>query len=142
MELNLHSPLGLRLQYVLFNEAQGKLCFTFFHLVYACAKKITNGVNMKKHDMFSLTSKQFRLTSYPNNYHTVLPHQVDILVCCAYQGVLTKVIYYYRAGCCKFSRQNEYKVFRTGSAIAQAVSRRHPTAAARIQTQFWSCGIL
>jgi hypothetical protein len=29
-----------------------------------------------------------------------------------------------------------------GSAIAQAVSRRLPTAAARVQTRVWSCGIL
>jgi hypothetical protein len=31
---------------------------------------------------------------------------------------------------------------RLGRAIAQAVSRRLPTAAARVQTQVWSCGIL
>jgi hypothetical protein len=30
----------------------------------------------------------------------------------------------------------------TGRAIAQAVSRRFPTAAARVQTRVWSCGIL
>jgi hypothetical protein len=30
----------------------------------------------------------------------------------------------------------------TGRAIAQAVSRRLPTAAARVQTRVWSCGIL
>jgi hypothetical protein len=29
-----------------------------------------------------------------------------------------------------------------GRAIAQAVSRRLPTAAARVQTRIWSCGIL
>jgi hypothetical protein len=29
-----------------------------------------------------------------------------------------------------------------GRAIAQAVSRRLPTAAARVQTWVWSCGIL
>jgi hypothetical protein len=29
-----------------------------------------------------------------------------------------------------------------GHAIAQAVSRRLPTAAARVQTRIWSCGIL
>jgi hypothetical protein len=29
-----------------------------------------------------------------------------------------------------------------GRAIDQAVSRRLPTAAARIQTRVWSCGIL
>jgi hypothetical protein len=29
-----------------------------------------------------------------------------------------------------------------GRALAQAVSRRHPTAAARVQTRVWSCGIL
>jgi hypothetical protein len=29
-----------------------------------------------------------------------------------------------------------------GRAIAQAVSRRLPTAAARVQTLVWSCGIL
>jgi hypothetical protein len=29
-----------------------------------------------------------------------------------------------------------------GRAVAQAVSRRLPTAAARIETRFWSCGIL
>jgi hypothetical protein len=29
-----------------------------------------------------------------------------------------------------------------GRAIAQAVSRRLPTAAARVQTRVWSCGIL
>jgi hypothetical protein len=29
-----------------------------------------------------------------------------------------------------------------GRAIAQAVSRRLPTAAARVQTGVWSCGIL
>jgi hypothetical protein len=31
---------------------------------------------------------------------------------------------------------------REGRAIAQAVSRRLPTAAARVQTRVWSCGIL
>jgi hypothetical protein len=31
---------------------------------------------------------------------------------------------------------------RPGRAIAQAVSRRLPTAAARVQTRVWSCGIL
>jgi hypothetical protein len=31
---------------------------------------------------------------------------------------------------------------RDGRAIAQAVSRRLPTAAARVQTRVWSCGIL
>jgi hypothetical protein len=29
-----------------------------------------------------------------------------------------------------------------GRAIAQAVSRRLPTAAARVQIRVWSCGIL
>jgi hypothetical protein len=29
-----------------------------------------------------------------------------------------------------------------GRAIAQAVSRRLPTASARVQTRVWSCGIL
>jgi hypothetical protein len=29
-----------------------------------------------------------------------------------------------------------------GRAIAQTVSRRLPTAAARVQNQVWSCGIL
>jgi hypothetical protein len=29
-----------------------------------------------------------------------------------------------------------------GRAIAQTVSRRLPTAAARVQTRVWSCGIL
>jgi hypothetical protein len=29
-----------------------------------------------------------------------------------------------------------------GRAIAQAVSRRLPTAAVRVQTRVWSCGIL
>jgi hypothetical protein len=29
-----------------------------------------------------------------------------------------------------------------GRAIGQAVSRRLPTAAARVQTRVWSCGIL
>jgi hypothetical protein len=29
-----------------------------------------------------------------------------------------------------------------GRAIAQAVSHRLPTAAARVQTRVWSCGIL
>jgi hypothetical protein len=29
-----------------------------------------------------------------------------------------------------------------GRAIAQAVSRRLPTAAARVQTRVWSCGIV
>jgi hypothetical protein len=29
-----------------------------------------------------------------------------------------------------------------GRAIAQAVSRRLPTAVARVQTRVWSCGIL
>jgi hypothetical protein len=29
-----------------------------------------------------------------------------------------------------------------GRAIAQAVSRRLPTATARVQTRVWSCGIL
>jgi hypothetical protein len=29
-----------------------------------------------------------------------------------------------------------------GRAIAQAVSRRLPTAAARVQNRVWSCGIL
>jgi hypothetical protein len=30
----------------------------------------------------------------------------------------------------------------SGRAIAQAVSRRLPTVAARVQTRVWSCGIL
>jgi hypothetical protein len=30
----------------------------------------------------------------------------------------------------------------SGGAIAQAVSRRLPTAATRVQTRVWSCGIL
>jgi hypothetical protein len=34
------------------------------------------------------------------------------------------------------------KVFIKGRAIAQAVSRRLPTAAARVQTRVWSFGIL
>jgi hypothetical protein len=29
-----------------------------------------------------------------------------------------------------------------GRAVAQAISRRLPTAAARVQTRVWSCGIL
>jgi hypothetical protein len=33
-------------------------------------------------------------------------------------------------------------IVRRGRAIAQAVSRRLPTAAARVQTRVWSCGIL
>jgi hypothetical protein len=32
--------------------------------------------------------------------------------------------------------------FDSGRAIAQAVSRRLPTAAARVQNRVWSCGIL
>jgi hypothetical protein len=32
--------------------------------------------------------------------------------------------------------------FKFGRAIAKAVSRRLPTAAARVQTRVWSCGIL
>jgi hypothetical protein len=32
--------------------------------------------------------------------------------------------------------------YAVGRAIAQAVSRWLPTAAARIQTRVWSCGIL
>jgi hypothetical protein len=32
--------------------------------------------------------------------------------------------------------------FLKGRAIAQAVSRRLPTAAARVQNRVWSCGIL
>jgi hypothetical protein len=32
--------------------------------------------------------------------------------------------------------------FEAGRTIAQAVSRRLPTAAARVQTRVWSCGIL
>jgi hypothetical protein len=31
---------------------------------------------------------------------------------------------------------------RAGCAIAQAVSRRLPTAAARVQNRVWSCGML
>jgi hypothetical protein len=31
---------------------------------------------------------------------------------------------------------------RPGRAIAQAVRRRLPTAAARVQTRVWSCGIM
>jgi hypothetical protein len=34
------------------------------------------------------------------------------------------------------------KLSTMGRAIAQAVSRRLPTAAARVQTRVWSCGIL
>jgi hypothetical protein len=35
-----------------------------------------------------------------------------------------------------------YVTRETGRAIAQAVSRWLPTAAARVQTRVWSCGIL
>jgi hypothetical protein len=34
------------------------------------------------------------------------------------------------------------KLLEVGRAIDQAVSRRLPTAAARVQTRVWSCGIL
>jgi hypothetical protein len=37
---------------------------------------------------------------------------------------------------------NKYTQKKTGRVIAQAVSRRVPTAAARVQTRVWSCGIL
>jgi hypothetical protein len=37
---------------------------------------------------------------------------------------------------------NTVMKLRDGRAIAQAVSRRLPTAAARVQTRVWSCGIL
>jgi hypothetical protein len=33
-------------------------------------------------------------------------------------------------------------ILQPGRAIAQAVSGRLPTAAARVQTRVWSCGIL
>jgi hypothetical protein len=33
-------------------------------------------------------------------------------------------------------------ILTAGRAIAQAVSRRLPTMAARVQTRVWSCGIL
>jgi hypothetical protein len=58
----------------------------YFYFAYARAKKITSAVGMKKYGTFPLTSEQFRLTSCPNTYHTALPHQADILACCAYQG--------------------------------------------------------
>jgi hypothetical protein len=37
---------------------------------------------------------------------------------------------------------SHYTNMAIGRAIAQAVSRRLPTAAARVQTRVWSCGIL
>jgi hypothetical protein len=82
MELHLHFPLGIRLQDVVLNE-RGK---TMLYFANVCAKKIISAVGMKKYGTFPLTSKQFRLTSYPNTYHRALPHHVDILACCAYQG--------------------------------------------------------
>jgi hypothetical protein len=40
-------------------------------------------------------------------------------------------------------RQNHFKLHHnSGRAIAQTVSRRLPTAAARVQTRVWSCEIL
>jgi hypothetical protein len=41
-----------------------------------------------------------------------------------------------------FPRFSLMLLSRTGRAIAQAVSRRLPTAAAPVQTRVWSCGIL
>jgi hypothetical protein len=42
-----------------------------------------------------------------------------------------------------FSVRSQYVVnARVGRAIAQAVSRWLPTAAARVQNRVWSCGIL
>jgi hypothetical protein len=44
-----------------------------------------------------------------------------------------------------YLKQNSFLsdiAFTVGRAIAQAVSRRLPTLAARVQTRVWSCGIL
>jgi hypothetical protein len=38
--------------------------------------------------------------------------------------------------------ETSYKEFHKGRAVAQAVSRRLPTAAVRVQIRIWSCGIL
>jgi hypothetical protein len=40
------------------------------------------------------------------------------------------------------TRRYRAYILNRGRAIAQAVSRRLPTAAARVQTRVWSCGIL
>jgi hypothetical protein len=40
------------------------------------------------------------------------------------------------------SKEKQKKLAEEGRAIAQAVSRRLPTAAARVQTRVWSYGIL
>jgi hypothetical protein len=62
-----------------------------------------------------------------------------------YYPNLTEILKLYKlltlhAACDEISCFMKYRVF--GRAIAQAVSRRLPTAAARIQTRAWSCGIL
>jgi hypothetical protein len=44
--------------------------------------------------------------------------------------------------CQKLEYLNNKLILGKGRAIAQAVSRRLPTAAARVQTRVWSCGIL
>jgi hypothetical protein len=44
----------------------------------------------------------------------------------------------------RFLSEDVYRrvILKLGRAIAQAVSRQLPTAAARLQTRAWSCGIL
>jgi ABC-type branched-subunit amino acid transport system substrate-binding protein len=53
------------------------------------------------------------------------------------------MISYVSAASCRGGHAVHYHVIQTlGRAIAQAVSRRLPTAPARVQTRVWSCGIL
>jgi hypothetical protein len=40
------------------------------------------------------------------------------------------------------TKLDAFILLQKGNAIAQAVSRWLPTAAARVQTRVWSCGIL
>jgi hypothetical protein len=54
-----------------------------------------------------------------------------------------KMAYFYKQFCVEnlMSIKN-VTLYVVGRAIAQAVSRRLPTAAARVQTRGWCCGIL
>jgi hypothetical protein len=72
------------------------------------------------------------------NGHTqflsVLQYTSDIIVvpCCMNSTISTSFL----------SPKQLQSAFLQGRAIAQAISHLLPTAAARVQTRVWSCGIL
>jgi hypothetical protein len=63
-----------------------------------------------------------------------------VIVCCMF--VITRLDSFRRVQQIAFI-SIVFSMFRgKGRAIAQAVSRRLPTAAAQVETRVWSCGIL